>query len=141
MFRDKKVVVVMPAYNAARTLKRTYDEVMDQGMVNLVIVVDDASRDETTAVARSLPNTIVHKHEVNAGYGANQKTCYRLAQGRRGHRDNGPSRLPIHAAAHPGDGGHDRFGALSVCAGLAASLAGTPCGAGCLSGSTSSTAS
>jgi glycosyltransferase involved in cell wall biosynthesis len=79
MFRDKKVVVVMPAYNAARTLRRTYDEVMDQGMVDLVIVVDDASRDETTAVARTLPNTIVHVHEKNAGYGANQKTCYRLA--------------------------------------------------------------
>lgn len=79
MFRDKKVVVVMPAYNAARTLKRTYDEVMEQGMVDLVIVVDDASRDETTAVARTLPNTIVHVHEVNSGYGANQKTCYRLA--------------------------------------------------------------
>ena len=79
MYRDKKVVVVMPAYNAARTLKRTYDEVMDQGVVDLVIVVDDASRDETTAVARTLPNTIVHVHPVNSGYGANQKTCYRLA--------------------------------------------------------------
>ena len=79
MFRDKKVVVVMPAYNAARTLKRTYDEVMEQGVVDLVIVVDDASRDETTAVARTLPHTIVHVHPVNSGYGANQKTCYRLA--------------------------------------------------------------
>ena len=79
MFRDKKVVVVMPAYNAAKTLKRTYDEVMDQGVVDLVIVVDDASQDETTAVARTLPNTLVHVHPVNSGYGANQKTCYRLA--------------------------------------------------------------
>ncbi len=79
MFRDKKVVVVMPAYNAARTLKRTYDEVMAQGVVDLVIVVYDASHDETTAVARTLPNTLVHVHEVNLGYGANQKTCYRLA--------------------------------------------------------------
>jgi len=79
MYREMKVVVVMPAYNAARTLKRTYDEVMDQGVVDLVIVVDDASKDETTAVARTLPNTIVHVHPVNAGYGANQKTCYRLA--------------------------------------------------------------
>ena len=79
MFVTKKVVVVMPAYNAARTLKRTYDEVMEQGVVDLVIVVDDASRDETTAVARTLPNTISHVHEVNSGYGANQKTCYRLA--------------------------------------------------------------
>ena len=57
MFRDKKVVVVMPAYNAARTLKRTYDEVMAQGIVDLVIVVDDASQDETTAIARTLPHT------------------------------------------------------------------------------------
>jgi glycosyltransferase involved in cell wall biosynthesis len=79
MFRDKKVVVVMPAYNAARTLKRTYDEVMDQGVVDLVIVVDDASKDETTAVARTLPHTLIHVHPVNSGYGANQKTCYRLA--------------------------------------------------------------
>ena len=79
MYRGMKVVVVMPAYNAARTLKRTYDEVMDQGLVDLVIVVDDASRDETTKVARTLPNTVVHQHEVNSGYGANQKTCYRLA--------------------------------------------------------------
>jgi len=79
MYRDKKVVVVMPAYNAARTLKRTYDEVMDQGVVDLVIIVDDASKDATTSVARTLPNTIVYVHAVNAGYGANQKTCYRLA--------------------------------------------------------------
>ena len=66
MFQQKKVVVVMPAYNAARTLKRTYDEVMAQGIVDLVIVVDDASRDETTAVARTLPHTVVHVHPVNS---------------------------------------------------------------------------
>ena len=79
MFRDKKVVVVMPAYNAARTLKQTYDEVMAQEIVNLVIVVDDASVNDTIAVARTLPHTLVHVHPVNQGYGANQKTCYRLA--------------------------------------------------------------
>lgn len=79
MFRDKKVVVVMPAYNAALTLKRTYDEVMEQGIVDLVILVDDASRDETPAIARELPYTMLHVHERNKGYGANQKTCYRLA--------------------------------------------------------------
>lgn len=79
MFADKKVVVVMPAYNAAETLVRTYEEVMTQGIVDLVIVVDDASRDETVAVARTLPQTRVHVHEQNKGYGANQKTCYRLA--------------------------------------------------------------
>jgi glycosyltransferase involved in cell wall biosynthesis len=79
MYRDKKVVVVMPAYNAARTLVPTYEEVMAQGVVDLVIVVDDASRDETTAIAQKLPNTQVFKHAKNLGYGGNQKTCYRLA--------------------------------------------------------------
>ena len=79
MFHDKKVVVVMPAYNTARTLKRTYDEVMAQGIVDLVVVVDDASQDETTAIAQTLPHTAVHTHPVNRGYGANQKTCYQAA--------------------------------------------------------------
>lgn len=79
MFAGKKVVVVMPAYNAAQTLVRTYGEVMQQGVVDEVIVVDDASRDETVAVARTLPGVRVHRHPENRGYGANQKTCYRLA--------------------------------------------------------------
>lgn len=79
MYRDKKIVVVMPAYNAAKTLVQTFEEVMEQGIVDLVIVVDDASRDETTAIAKKLPNTIVLTHEKNLGYGGNQKSCYRLA--------------------------------------------------------------
>lgn len=79
MLKDKKIIVVMPAYNAAQTLKMTYDEVMAQGIVDLVILVDDASRDETSAIARALPHTSVHVHERNQGYGANQKTCYRIA--------------------------------------------------------------
>jgi glycosyltransferase involved in cell wall biosynthesis len=79
MFRDRKVIVVMPAYNAAQTLKMTYDEVMAQGIVDLVILVDDASRDQTSDIAKSLPHTRVHVHEKNRGYGANQKTCYRMA--------------------------------------------------------------
>ena len=79
MFQGKKVVVVMPAYNAARTLRRTYDEVMAQNIVDLVIVVDDASHDETVEIARKLENTIVHVHDKNLGYGGNQKTCYGLA--------------------------------------------------------------
>lgn len=79
MFNGKKIVVVMPAYNAAKTLKVTYDEVMAQGVVDSVIIVDDASRDETIEIARGLPNARVHVHEKNKGYGGNQKTCYRLA--------------------------------------------------------------
>jgi len=79
MFKDKKVIVIMPAYNAAQTLRQTYDEVMAQGIVDRVIVVDDASPDETVTIAKTLPNTIVHTHPQNQGYGANQKTCYKLA--------------------------------------------------------------
>src|SRR5262245_43389155 len=79
MLQDKRVVVVMPAYNAARTLIRTYEEVMAQHVDDRVIVVDDARVDETVAIARSLANVRVHVHDENRGYGANQKTCYRLA--------------------------------------------------------------
>jgi glycosyltransferase involved in cell wall biosynthesis len=79
MFKGKKVIVVMPAYNAAQTLKKTYDEVMEQGIVDLVILVDDASSDATSAIAAKLPRTKVFVHKKNKGYGANQKTCYKMA--------------------------------------------------------------
>ena len=79
MLNGQKIVVVMPAYNAARTLQRTYDEVMAQSIVDLVIVVDDASQDETVAIASTLDRVQVEVHPMNRGYGANQKTCYRLA--------------------------------------------------------------
>jgi glycosyltransferase involved in cell wall biosynthesis len=79
MFGNKKVVVVMPAYNAAQTLQQTYNKVMNQGVVDEVIIVDDASRDETVNIAKSLPNTVVHIRSQNQGYVANQKTCYKLA--------------------------------------------------------------
>jgi glycosyltransferase involved in cell wall biosynthesis len=79
MYQGKKVVVVMPAYNAAKTLVQTFDEVMEQGVVDRVIVVDDASRDDTTAIAKTLPNVTVFTHGKNLGYGGNQKSCYRLA--------------------------------------------------------------
>jgi glycosyltransferase involved in cell wall biosynthesis len=69
----------MPAYNAAQTLRRTYEEVMAQGVVDLVVLVDDASHDETSAIAATLPSTRVEIHPRNMGYGANQKTCYRAA--------------------------------------------------------------
>ena len=77
--RAAKVVVVMPAYNAARTLEQTWREVVAHDVVDLVIVVDDASQDATLALARQLPKVVAHGHQSNRGYGANQKTCYRLA--------------------------------------------------------------
>jgi len=69
----------MPAFNAAQTLKKTWDEVMAQEVVDLIIVVDDRSQDETVSIAKALPDTLVYTHEKNLGYGGNQKTCYRLA--------------------------------------------------------------
>jgi glycosyltransferase involved in cell wall biosynthesis len=79
MMDGKRVVVVMPAYNASRTLERTHEEVVAHGFVDRVVVVDDASRDDTAQRARMLARTTVHVHAVNRGYGANQKTCYALA--------------------------------------------------------------
>ncbi len=69
----------MPAFNAAGTLRQTHAEVREQELVDLIILVDDRSRDDTVAVARALDGVQVHVHEVNTGYGGNQKTCYRLA--------------------------------------------------------------
>ncbi len=79
MYFGKKIAVVMPAYNAAQTLRQTYNEVREQGIVDEIILVDDRSRDDTVEVARSLPGVRVHVHERNTGYGGNQKTCYHLA--------------------------------------------------------------
>ena len=77
MFHGKRIVVVMPAYNAARTLERTYREI-PLDLVDEVVVTDDASSDETVEEARRLGlRTLVH--EENRGYGANQKTCYTAA--------------------------------------------------------------
>jgi glycosyltransferase involved in cell wall biosynthesis len=69
-----KVVVVMPAYNAGRTLRMTYEE-LPKDTVNLVILVDDGSRDATLEIAREL-GLQIFVHDRNYGYGANQKTCY-----------------------------------------------------------------
>ena len=79
MINGKKIVVVMPAYNAAKTLRKTYDEVMAQGIVDRIILVDDASHDETASIAEALDGVYMHVHPENRGYGGNQKTCYRLA--------------------------------------------------------------
>lgn len=77
MIGGKKIVVVLPAYNAARTLERTVAEIPRE-IVDDVLLVDDASRDETLALARKLGLRAV-AHPENRGYGANQKTCYREA--------------------------------------------------------------
>lgn len=82
MYLDKKIVVVMPAYNAAATLERTHAEVMAQGLVDEIILVDDCSRDRTVEIAQGLECTHVHRHARNLGYGGNQKTCYELALSR-----------------------------------------------------------
>ncbi len=79
MIRGQKVVVVMPAYNAEKTLRKTHAEILDQGVVDRVIVVDDQSGDDTVAIARTLDGVRLHVHPANRGYGANQKTCYALA--------------------------------------------------------------
>jgi len=79
MIAGRRVVVVMPAYNAEHTIEKTWREVIDQEVVDLVIVVDDHSQDATVERARRLPKVVVHVHPRNTGYGGNQKTCYRLA--------------------------------------------------------------
>ena len=79
MLNGKKIVVVLPAYNAAKTLEKTYNEIPFE-FVDEVVLVDDASRDDTAELGRKLGiHTIVH--EKNKGYGGNQKTCYRTALG------------------------------------------------------------
>ncbi|MBN1981984.1 MAG: glycosyltransferase family 2 protein [Chitinivibrionales bacterium] len=75
MINNKKVVVVIPAYNAEATLRKTYDEI-PKSIVDEVILVDDASRDHTVEVAEQLGIKHVIVHKKNLGYGGNQKTCY-----------------------------------------------------------------
>ena len=78
MYNGKKVVIVLPAYNAALTLEQTYREIPFD-IVDEVVLVDDASRDNTMEVGRKLGITHRIRHEVNKGYGGNQKTCYKKA--------------------------------------------------------------
>jgi glycosyltransferase involved in cell wall biosynthesis len=77
MPNGSRTIVVMPAYKAGRTLERVYKDI-PRDLVDEVIVVDDKSPDDTAEVARRLPVTLI-EHEVNTGYGGNQKTCYRTA--------------------------------------------------------------
>lgn len=78
MLNNKKIIVVLPAYNASKTLEMTYREIPFD-IVDDVVLVDDHSRDDTARVARDLGITHVIRHEQNKGYGGNQKTCYTTA--------------------------------------------------------------
>src|SRR5205809_7880088 len=74
---EKKVIAVLPAYNAERTLQATFDDI-PKDWVDEILLVDDCSRDRTVELARQLPMRVV-VHPQNRGYGGNQKTCYRTA--------------------------------------------------------------
>ncbi len=76
MYKQQKIIVVLPAYNAAATLAMTVRDIPE--IVDEIILVDDYSRDETVSVAKEL-GLFIYQHEKNGGYGANQKTCYKLA--------------------------------------------------------------
>jgi glycosyltransferase involved in cell wall biosynthesis len=80
MIGEQKVVVIMPAYNAARTLEQTYTEI-PHDIVDAVVLVDDCSDDNTVEIAKKIGITHIICHENNIGYGGNQKTCYRYALG------------------------------------------------------------
>ena len=104
MINGKRIAVVMPAYNAEKTLEATVGELPD--LVDIRILVDDHSRDQTVEVARQL-GLLVFQHDRNYGYGRNQQTCYREAL------PAGAdvvimlaSRLSVHAAAGHGHGQH-----------------------------------
>ena len=78
MIADKKIIVVLPAYNAGATLRQTYAEIPHE-LVDEILLVDDASSDDTIKVAESLGIKHIITHDSNKGYGGNQKTCYNKA--------------------------------------------------------------
>ena len=78
MLKNKKICVVLPAYNAADTLEKTYHEIPFD-IVDEVVLVDDCSRDDTVEVGKRLGIRHIIRHDRNKGYGGNQKTCYQTA--------------------------------------------------------------
>ncbi len=78
MVKNKKIIVVLPAYNAEKTLIQTYNEI-PHDIVDEIVIVDDCSNDNTVEVAKQLGIKHIIKHEKNKGYGGNQKTCYDTA--------------------------------------------------------------
>ncbi len=93
----KKVIVVMPAYNAAKTLVDTY-KLIPKKIVDEIILVDDFSADDTVKVAKTLPITVI-RHNRNRGYGGNQKTCYNYAL-----KKNADIIVMLHPDNHPQEG-------------------------------------
>ena len=79
MLLGKKIVVVLPAYNASKTLETTYNEIPFD-IIDDVVIVDDNSSDDTLAVAKKLGVNHIVKHQQNKGYGGNQKSCYNKAK-------------------------------------------------------------
>ena len=78
MFNNKKIIVVLPAYNAAKTLQKTYEEIPFD-IIDEVILTDDFSNDNTIAIAKKIGIKHIILHDKNKGYGANQKSCYKKA--------------------------------------------------------------
>jgi glycosyltransferase involved in cell wall biosynthesis len=78
MYNNKKIIVVLPAYNAEQTLKQTYNEIPFD-IVDEVVLVDDASKDKTIEIGKEIGIKHIIRHEKNKGYGGNQKTCYNKA--------------------------------------------------------------
>jgi glycosyltransferase involved in cell wall biosynthesis len=78
MINNKKIIVVLPAYNAAKTLQKTFDEIQFD-IVDEVIITDDFSKDNTIEIAKKIGINHIISHEENKGYGANQKSCYKKA--------------------------------------------------------------
>ena len=78
MINSKKIIVVLPAYNASKTLQKTFNEIPFD-VVDDVILTDDFSKDETVAIAKKIGIKHIILHDKNKGYGANQKTCYQKA--------------------------------------------------------------
>jgi len=93
MINGKRIAVVMPAYNAEKTLEQTVRELPD--VVDITILVDDSSKDDTALLSRKL-GVLTFVHDANYGYGRNQQTCYREA------------RLPVHPIACHSNGKHGR---------------------------------
>ena len=110
MYNGKKIVVVLPAYNAELTLEKTYQEIPFD-IVDEVILVDDFSKDNTYNLGKKLGIKHIIHHEENKGYGGNQKTCYRKAL--ELDADIAASRLSVYTALNPGNGKSYRNWSLS----------------------------